>query len=85
MEVPLSWLKDYVRLTLEPEALAARLTFAGLEVENITSVGLPALPGRGSDGLAWDPEKIVVGEVREVMPHPNADRLVLCRLFDGLT
>jgi len=85
VEVPLSWLKDYVRLTLEPEALAARLTFAGLEVENITSVGLPALPGRGSDGLAWDPEKIVVGEVREVMPHPNADRLVLCRLFDGLT
>jgi phenylalanyl-tRNA synthetase beta chain len=83
MEVPLSWLKDYVRLTLEPEALAARLTFAGLEVEDITSVGLPALPGRSAEGLAWAPEKIVVGEVREVLPHPNADRLVLCRLFDG--
>jgi len=34
-------------------------------------------------GLAWDPAKLVVGEVREVLPHPNADRLVLCRLFDG--
>ncbi len=83
MDVPLSWLRDYVRLTLEPAALAARLTFAGLEVEDIASIGLPALPGRSAEGLPWDPEKIVVGEVREVMPHPNADRLVLCRLFDG--
>ena len=83
MEVPLSWLKDYVRLTLEAEDLAARLTFAGLEVEDIRSIGLAPVPGRNAEGLAWDPEKIVVGEVREVMPHPNADRLVLCRLFDG--
>ncbi len=83
MEVPLSWLKDYVRLSLEPEALAARLTFAGLEVEDIRSIGLAPLPGRNPEGLDWDREKIVVGEVREVMPHPNADRLVLCRLFDG--
>jgi phenylalanyl-tRNA synthetase beta chain len=83
MEIPLSWLKEYVRLTLEPEALAARLTFAGLEVEDIRSIGLAPLPGRDPEGLAWAPDKIVVGEVREVMPHPNADRLVLCRLFDG--
>ncbi len=83
MEVPLSWLKEYVRLTLEPEALAARLTFAGLEVEEIRSLGLAPLPGRSQEGLTWAPEKIVVGDVREVMPHPNADRLVLCRLFDG--
>jgi phenylalanyl-tRNA synthetase beta chain len=34
-------------------------------------------------GLAWEPDKLVVGRVDEVMPHPNADRLVLCRLFDG--
>ena len=36
-----------------------------------------------SAGLAWEPDKLVVGRVDEVMPHPNADRLVLCRLFDG--
>ena len=34
-------------------------------------------------GLAWDPDKIVVAQIDEVMPHPNADRLVLCRLNDG--
>ena len=34
-------------------------------------------------GLSWDPDKIVVAQIDEVMPHPNADRLVLCRLNDG--
>jgi phenylalanyl-tRNA synthetase beta chain len=34
-------------------------------------------------GLSWDPDKIVVAQIDEVMPHPNADRLVLCRLKDG--
>jgi len=34
-------------------------------------------------GNSWDPDKIVVAQVSEVMPHPNADRLVLCKLFDG--
>lgn len=35
-------------------------------------------------GLEWDPAMIVVASVSEVIPHPNADRLVLCRLNDGL-
>ncbi len=34
-------------------------------------------------GLSWEPDKIVTAAVSEVMPHPNADRLVLCRLYDG--
>jgi tRNA-binding EMAP/Myf-like protein len=34
-------------------------------------------------GLTWDPDKIVVAQIDEVMPHPNADRLVLCKLQDG--
>ena len=34
-------------------------------------------------GLSWDREKIVVASISEVMPHPNADRLTLCKLFDG--
>ena len=34
-------------------------------------------------GLIWEKDKIVVARVDEVLPHPNADRLVLCRLFDG--
>jgi phenylalanyl-tRNA synthetase beta chain len=60
---------------------------AGLEVEEIRFVGLP-MPEEGSldaslTGIEWDREKIVVASISEVMPHPNADRLVLCRLFDG--
>lgn len=96
MKVPLTWLKEYVEIDLSIEALAHRLTLAGLEVEEIRYVGLP-LPGEkmsgaeGEDfrreakisGFSWDREKIVVGAVHEVMPHPNADRLVLCRLDDG--
>ncbi len=35
------------------------------------------------EGLSWEADKIVVAAVHEVMPHPNADRLVLCRLDDG--
>lgn len=96
MLVPLSWLKDFVEIDLSPLELAHRLTLAGLEVEEVQFVGLPLPEGKadgqsGSDqrletkvsGMAWDPKTIVVGEVREVMPHPNADRLVLLRLFDG--
>jgi phenylalanyl-tRNA synthetase beta chain len=89
MKTPLSWLKDFVSLDgISIEDLAYTLTMAGLEVEEIQYVGLP-MPGRGKlshaklSGLSWDPQKIVVGEIREVMPHPNADRLVLCRLYDG--
>jgi phenylalanyl-tRNA synthetase beta chain len=94
MRVPLSWLKDFVQITLTPEELADQLTFAGLEVEDIEYVGLAprdrdvdGLPRNGqrlrAKGLAWDPEKIVVAQILEVMPHPNADRLTLLRLDDG--
>jgi phenylalanyl-tRNA synthetase beta chain len=36
-----------------------------------------------TSGISWDKNKLVVAEIREVMPHPNADRLVLCDLYDG--
>lgn len=87
MKVPLSWIKDFVEIDLNIEVLAHRLTNAGLEVEDIELVGLPMPPGEKHEfsysGLSWDPDKIVVAQIDEVMPHPNADRLVLCRLQDG--
>jgi phenylalanyl-tRNA synthetase beta chain len=96
MRVPLSWIKDFVEIKLSIEELAYRLTMAGLEVEEIRYVGLPMAEGKVEgrsgghlrqetkiSGFAWDPEKIVVGSLHEVIPHPNADRLVLCRLDDG--
>jgi phenylalanyl-tRNA synthetase beta chain len=89
MKVPLSWLKDYVDIDDIPiEELAHKLTMAGLEIEEIHFVGLAPPTGKKHEfkvtGMAWDREKIVVGEVLEVMPHPNADRLVLCKLNDGV-
>jgi phenylalanyl-tRNA synthetase beta chain len=93
MKVPVSWLRDFVEIDISIPELAHRLTNAGLEVEEIHYVGM-ALPGSeamlGSGsyemnitGIEWDPEKIVVASISEVLPHPNADRLVLCKLFDG--
>ena len=87
MKVPISWIKDFVDIDLPIPELAHRMTMAGLEVEEIRFVGLP-MPKEGSldanlTGIEWDREKIVVASISEVMPHPNADRLVLCKLFDG--
>jgi phenylalanyl-tRNA synthetase beta chain len=96
MRIPLSWLREFVKLDIPAEEIARRLTLAGLEVEEVVYIGLPQPSGKTEgrsgghlrpeakvSGLAWDPDKIVVGSVLEVMPHPNADRLVLCRLHDG--
>ncbi len=77
MRIPLSWLKDYIDITVSVKELAERLTLAGLEVETIEYIGLP-----GAE-LPWDPEKIVVGELRAVHYHPNADRLVLAEVEYG--
>ncbi|KAF0109098.1 MAG: phenylalanyl-tRNA synthetase beta chain [Anaerolineaceae bacterium] len=87
MKAPLSWLKDFVDIDLSIPELAHLLTMAGMEVEEIRILGLP-MPQAGSmdahvTGLEWDREKIVVASISEVLPHPNADRLVLCKLFDG--
>ena len=39
MKIPLSWLKDYVDITLDLEQLAKTLTMAGLEVDGIQLIG----------------------------------------------
>jgi phenylalanyl-tRNA synthetase beta chain len=96
MKLPLSWLQDFVDIDgLSVEEIAQRLTLAGLEVEEIRFVGwpMPEDAAKGmhpsvrhefkTTGISWDRDKIVVAEIREVMPHPNADRLVLCDLYDG--
>ncbi len=66
MLVPLSWLKEYVDITLPTPELAERLTLAGLEEASLTRTG-----------DWWEADKIVVGQVVAVTPHPHADRLVL--------
>jgi phenylalanyl-tRNA synthetase beta chain len=77
MKVPISWLKDFVDITLPVEELAERLTLAGLEVGSIEYVGL-----KGAD-LEWEREKLVLGHLLKVEQHPNADRLVLATVDIG--
>jgi phenylalanyl-tRNA synthetase beta chain len=90
MKLPISWLKDFVDIQIPVEELARKLTASGLEVEEIHYIGLAMPEHKPGDrqefktqGISWDRDKIVVAEIYEVLPHPNADRLTLCDLFDG--
>ncbi|HJS17191.1 MAG TPA: phenylalanine--tRNA ligase subunit beta [Anaerolineales bacterium] len=91
MKLPISWLKDYIDLDgLSIEGIARKLTLAGLEVDEIKYAGLPMPTNQNGErhefktsGIGWDRDKIVVAEIREVNPHPNADRLTLLDLYDG--
>ena len=64
MKVPLSWLQEYVDITLSHADLASRLNMAGTEVKGMQVIG-----------EGW--ENIVVGQIVAINPHPNADRLRL--------
>ncbi len=70
MKVAVSWLKEYVDFEDTIEGLADKLTFAGLEVEAIETIG--------SDFAG-----VVVGEVQKVEPHPGADKLRMCTVEYG--
>lgn len=89
MNIPISWLKDFVDIDLPLDELAHRLTMAGLEVEEVTLIGLPHPNPKAEkretkiSGISWARDKLVVAAIHEVNPHPNADRLTLCRLHDG--
>ena len=73
MRISLDWLSDYLPTSLSVAEIGERLTATGLEVEK--SEVFDALPG----GLRG----IVVGEVREVRQHPNADRLRVTKVDVG--
>jgi phenylalanyl-tRNA synthetase beta chain len=73
MKVSLNWLKEYIDIDLQPEALGDILTGLGLEVEGMEKV--ESIPG----GL----EGVVVGQVVECGQHPNADRLSLTKVDIG--
>jgi phenylalanyl-tRNA synthetase beta chain len=81
MRVPISWLRDYVDITLPVEELAEKLTIAGLEVTDTEFIGLPG--GNDPERLVWDREKLVIGQILAVNPHPDADRLVLATVNYG--
>jgi phenylalanyl-tRNA synthetase beta chain len=73
MTISYNWLCDYLPVRLEPERLSMILTSIGLEVESVEKYESV----RG--GLAG----LVIGEVLESAPHPNADKLKLTTVSVG--
>jgi phenylalanyl-tRNA synthetase beta chain len=69
MKVPVSWLKEYVEIDMSLDDLAHRLTMGGNEVDAIERTG-------------WI-DNVVVGHVRAVAQHPDADRLSLVAVDYG--
>src|SRR5450759_5895143 len=70
MQFPESWLREFCNPPLSTDQLADTLTMAGLEVEETKPVA-PAF------------SQIVVGEIKEAVQHPNADRLRVCKVDVG--
>ena len=70
MQFPESWLREFCNPPLTTQQLADTLTMAGLEVEELKPVAPPF-------------SNIVVGEIKEAMQHPNADRLRVCKVDVG--
>ena len=64
------WLREWVDPDIDTETLCEQLTGAGLEVD-------------GTDAAAAAFSGVVVGEVLNVAPHPNADKLLVCTVGDG--
>ena len=70
MQFPESWLREFCNPPLSTQQLADTLTMAGLEVEELQPVAPPF-------------SKVVVGEIKEAVQHPNADRLRVCQVDVG--
>jgi phenylalanyl-tRNA synthetase beta chain len=66
-----NWLRELVEIKADRAALAHALTMAGLEVEELTSLG------EHLDG-------VVVAEIISAEKHPEADRLQVCKVDAGL-
>ncbi|QFY42514.1 phenylalanine--tRNA ligase subunit beta [Candidatus Methylospira mobilis] len=65
-----AWLREFTDPSCDTEQLVARLTMAGLEVDRVVPV-------------AGAFSSVVVGEVLGFEPHPQADRLRVCRVAAG--
>ncbi len=70
MKVTLNWLKEYVDFDLSADELSHRLTMAGLEVDVMERLG---------EGL----DSVIVARLADVQPHPDADRLTVCKVETG--
>ena len=70
MRVPLTWLREYVDFDLSVDELVELVSLRVQEVDGVSRLGV-------LDG------EVVVGEVQEFGPHPNADRLFVAKVDIG--
>jgi phenylalanyl-tRNA synthetase beta chain len=70
MKFTLSWLKDHLDTKASLEALTDKLSAVGLEVEGVEDRGAKLAP-------------FTIARVLEAKPHPNADKLKVCKVETG--
>src|SRR5438477_6350360 len=70
MKFSVNWLREFVESPPSIDALAELLTMSGVEIE--------AIEKRSADF-----DRVVVAQIIESKPHPNADRLTVCVVDDG--
>ena len=70
MKFSVNWLRQFVDLPKNPEAIAELLTRAGIETKNIETRGANI-------------DKVIVSQITASSRHPNADRLTVCEVEDG--
>ncbi len=68
MKLPLSWIKEYVDVTEDIETLCKKMVDIGLEIEEV-------------DYLGKNVTNVKVCQIKEIIQHPNAERL-LCTKVD---
>ncbi len=71
MNTSLSWIKAYVpELDVTPQEYMDAMTLSGSKVE-------------GYEKLDQDLEKIIIGQIKKIEKHPDADKLVICQVDVG--
>ncbi|MDO4634042.1 MAG: phenylalanine--tRNA ligase subunit beta [Eubacteriales bacterium] len=71
MNTSLSWIKAYVpELECTAQEYTDAMTLSGTKVE-------------GFEKLDRDLEKIVIGQIVSIAPHPDADKLIICQVNVG--
>lgn len=70
MKVPLSWLKEYVDINIDPKEFAEAITLSGSKVEGIEVQG-------------EEISRVVVGKILTLEKHPDADRLQVAKIDIG--
>jgi len=70
MRVTYNLLKEFVDFDYTPEELAEQLTMRGLETEMVLPVKIPF-------------SGVVVGKILDIQPHPNAQKLQVCKVTTG--